>query len=43
MTLRDDIDTFSDVCTDDRGVDLQTLELTIRLAVEIALEGREEG
>jgi diadenylate cyclase len=30
-----------DVCTEERGIDLQTLELTIRLAVEIAREGRE--
>lgn len=41
MTARDDIDIFSDVCTDERCIDLQTLELTIRLAVEIAREGRE--
>jgi hypothetical protein len=47
MTIRDDadraaaIDLFCDVCTEERGVDLQTLEQTIRLAVEIAREGRE--
>jgi diadenylate cyclase len=32
---------FCDICTEERGVNLQTLELTIRLAVEIAREGRE--
>jgi diadenylate cyclase len=47
MTIRDDvdrvggIDVFCDVCTEERGIDLQTLEQTIRLAVEIAREGRE--
>jgi DNA integrity scanning protein DisA with diadenylate cyclase activity len=34
-------DFFCEVCTEERGIDLQTLELTIRLAVEIAREGRE--
>jgi DNA integrity scanning protein DisA with diadenylate cyclase activity len=37
----DDVDLFSDVCTGERGIDLQTPEQTIRLAVEIAREGRE--
>jgi DNA integrity scanning protein DisA with diadenylate cyclase activity len=32
---------FEDVCTVERGVNLQTLEQAIRLAVEIAREGRE--
>jgi diadenylate cyclase len=41
MTPRDDTDLFFDVCTDERGIDLQTLEQTIFLAVEIAREGRE--
>lgn len=47
MTTRDDadgiggIDLFCDICTEERGIDLQTLEQTIRLAVEIAREGRE--
>jgi diadenylate cyclase len=41
MTTRDDPDLFRDVCTDERGIDLQTLEQTIFLAVEIAREGRE--
>ena len=34
-------DLFCDVCTEERGVDLETLKQTIRLAVEIAREGRE--
>ena len=41
MKIPDDVDLFSDVCTEERGIDLQTLEQTIRLAVEIAREGRE--
>jgi DNA integrity scanning protein DisA with diadenylate cyclase activity len=41
MTLQNDIDLFCDVCTEERGIDLETLEQTIRLAVEIAREGRE--
>ena len=41
MTTRDDIANFCDVCTDEPGIDLQTLEQTIRLAVEVAREGRE--
>jgi diadenylate cyclase len=47
MTTRDsaggvgDTDLFRDVCTEERGINLQTLEQTIRLAVEIAREGRE--
>ena len=32
---------FRDILTDERNIDLQTLEQTIRLAVEIAREGRE--
>ena len=36
-----DQELISDVCTDDRDVDLRTLEMTVRLAVEIAREGRE--
>jgi DNA integrity scanning protein DisA with diadenylate cyclase activity len=41
LTRREDIDILSSVCTEERGVDLKTLEQTIRLAVEIAREGRE--
>jgi diadenylate cyclase len=41
MTEGDDIDILCDVCTEERGIDLKTLEQTIRLAVEIAREGRE--
>ena len=41
MNNRNDIDIFCDVCTEERGIDLHTLEQTIRLAVEIAREGRE--
>jgi DNA integrity scanning protein DisA with diadenylate cyclase activity len=41
MTTRDDRDLFYDIRTDERGVDLHTLEQTVRLAVEIAREGRE--
>jgi diadenylate cyclase len=41
MTTQADIDLFGEICTDERGVDLQTLEQTVRLAVEIAREGRE--
>jgi diadenylate cyclase len=47
MTTQDDADGFGgtdlfcDVCTEERGVDLETLKQTIRLAVEIAREGRE--
>jgi diadenylate cyclase len=41
MTEGDDIDLLCDVCTEERGIDLKTLEQTIRLAVEIAREGRE--
>jgi diadenylate cyclase len=36
-----DDDLFRDICTSERGVNLQTLENTILLAVEIAREGRE--
>ena len=41
MTTRGDVDLFCDVCTEERGINLETLEQTIRLAVEIAREGRE--
>jgi DNA integrity scanning protein DisA with diadenylate cyclase activity len=41
MTTRGDIALFCDVCTEERGINLKTLEQTIRLAVEIAREGRE--
>lgn len=41
MKIPDDDDLFRDICTEERGIDLQTLEQTIRLAVEIAREGRE--
>lgn len=32
---------FHDICTDKRGINLQTLESVLLLAVEIAREGRE--
>ena len=41
MIATDDIELFCEVCTEERGIDLETLEQTIRLAVEIAREGRE--
>ena len=41
MNAQEDMDLFGDICTDERGVDPQTLEHTVRLAVEIAREGRE--
>jgi DNA integrity scanning protein DisA with diadenylate cyclase activity len=41
MAAQEEIDLFSEICTDERGINLQTLEQTIRLAVEIAREGRE--
>jgi DNA integrity scanning protein DisA with diadenylate cyclase activity len=41
MTAQSEIDLFCDICTEERGINLQTLEQTIRLAVEIAREGRE--
>ncbi|MGD8490846.1 MAG: diadenylate cyclase [Anaerolineae bacterium] len=37
----DDVELFCKICTEERGIDLDTLEQTIRLAVEIAREGRE--
>ena len=37
----DENELLCDVCTEERGINLQTLEKTIRLAVEIAREGRE--
>jgi DNA integrity scanning protein DisA with diadenylate cyclase activity len=42
MIARDDNSPFCDICTEERGIDLQTLERTIRLAVQIAREGRED-
>jgi DNA integrity scanning protein DisA with diadenylate cyclase activity len=41
MPTRHDTNLFCDICTDERGINLETLEQTIRLAVEIAREGRE--
>jgi diadenylate cyclase len=41
MTTGDGTDLLAEICTEDRGIDLETLEQTIRLAVEIAREGRE--
>jgi diadenylate cyclase len=41
MVSQEKLDLFGDVCIDDRGVNLETLEEAIRLAVEIAWEGRE--
>ena len=41
MSAQEDRDLFCEICTEERGVDLQTLEQTIRLAVGIAREGRE--
>jgi DNA integrity scanning protein DisA with diadenylate cyclase activity len=41
MFLRDETDLLRDICTDKRGINLQTLEWVILLAVEIAREGRE--
>lgn len=39
MRIRDDL--FCDVCSEKRGVNLETLKQVIMLAVEIAREGRE--
>ena len=36
-----EIDLLSDICTEERGVNLHTLEEVILLAIEIAREGRE--
>jgi DNA integrity scanning protein DisA with diadenylate cyclase activity len=41
MTVTESVDIFSDVCTEDRDINRQTLEQIIILAVEIAREGRE--
>jgi diadenylate cyclase len=41
MFLKDEADLLRDICTDKRGINLQTLEWVILLAVEIAREGRE--
>ena len=41
MIEQNDADIFCDVCTEERGIDTETLKQTIRLAVEIAREGRE--
>jgi len=40
-TELEELDLLSDVCTDEREINLDTLEATIILAVEIAREGRE--
>ncbi len=39
--MKDETDLLRDICTDKRGVNLQTLGWVIVLAVEIAREGRE--
>jgi DNA integrity scanning protein DisA with diadenylate cyclase activity len=41
VTLDDTTELLRDVCTDKRGINLDTLEQVILLAVEIAREGRE--
>jgi DNA integrity scanning protein DisA with diadenylate cyclase activity len=41
MTVQEDREVLSDILTEERNIDLHTLEQTIRLAVEIAREGRE--
>lgn len=41
MAAQNDADLFRDVCTEERGIDTETLKQRIRLAVEIAREGRE--
>jgi diadenylate cyclase len=41
MAAQEDTDVLRDIYTDAQDVDLETLEQTIRLAVEIAREGRE--
>lgn len=41
MTVGEGTDLFADICTEKRNIDLETLEQTIRLGVEIAREGRE--
>lgn len=40
-TTKEERELFSDILTNERNIDLNTLEQTIRLAVEIAREGRE--
>jgi diadenylate cyclase len=37
----DELDLLCDVCTEERGINLETLEASIILAVELAREGRE--
>ena len=41
MQELDDVEAFSDICTEKRGVNLTTLQQVMTLAVEIAREGRE--
>jgi DNA integrity scanning protein DisA with diadenylate cyclase activity len=41
MNIQEERELLSDILTDERNIDLHTLEQTIRLAVEIAREGRE--
>lgn len=41
MVAQNDALLFCKVCTEERGIDTETLKQTIRLAVEIAREGRE--
>jgi DNA integrity scanning protein DisA with diadenylate cyclase activity len=41
MNVQEERELLSDILTDERNIDLHTLEQTIRLAVEIAREGRE--
>lgn len=41
MVTREQRELFSDILTEERNIDLRTLEQAIRLAVEIAREGRE--
>lgn len=40
-SLRDVDDLFCDVCSEKRGVDIETLKQVLTLAIEIAREGRE--
>ncbi len=41
MVLQEEKDLLRDICTENRGINLETLEEVILLAVEIAREGRE--
>lgn len=41
MTTEEERELLNDILTEERNIDLRTLEQTIRLAVEIAREGRE--